>query len=138
MIYISPDISLGDHEVEFTAVGAQGPGGQHVNKTSSAIHLRFDIKNSSLPPEIKQRLLRISDNRISKDGILIIKSQDVRSQLRNKEEAINRLQVLIQAAMHVPRKRVPTKPGKGSVRRRLDSKTKKGRDKQLRKPVQPD
>ncbi len=138
MIYIAPDISLGDHELEFTAVGAQGPGGQHVNKTSSAIHLRFDINNSSLPSEIKHRLLKTSDNRISKEGIMIIKSHDVRSQLRNKEEAIARLQTLILAAMHVPRKRVPTKPGKNSVRKRLDSKTKKGRDKQLRKPILPE
>jgi ribosome-associated protein len=138
MIYIAPDISLGDHELEFIAVGAQGPGGQHVNKTSSAIHLRFDINNSSLPSEIKQRLLKTNDNRISKEGKLIIKSQDVRSQLRNKEEAIARLQAIILAAMHVPRKRVPTKPGKNVVRKRLDSKTKKGRDKQLRKPVSPE
>lgn len=138
MIFISSNIRLGDHEVEFQATHASGPGGQHVNKTSSAIQLRFDINASSLPREVKQRLLKQSDQRISKDGVILIKAQEVRSQLRNKEEAMERLKSMIRDALKVPRKRIPTKPGKASVQRRLDKKTHKGRVKQLRKPVRSD
>jgi len=135
MIFISSKLQLADHEIEFSAITASGPGGQHVNKTSSAIQLRFDIHNSSLSRAIKQRLLARQDSRISKDGILVIKSQEGRSQLRNKEEAIERLKEIILAASVVPRKRIPTKPRKGAVQKRLDTKTKKGRTKQLRKPI---
>ena len=135
MIYISSNIQLNDHEVEFQATHASGPGGQHLNKTSSAIQLRFDIQSSSLPREVKQRLLKRHDHRISKEGVIIIKAQEERSQLRNKEEAVHRLKAMIRDALKVPRKRIPTKPGKASVQRRLDSKTKRGQVKQLRKPV---
>ena len=135
MIYISSNIQLGDHEVEFHATHASGPGGQHLNKTSSAIQLRFDINASSLPRDVKQRLCARHDHRISKDGVIVIKSQEERSQVRNKEEAVHRLKIMIRDALKVPRKRIPTKPGKAAVQRRLDKKTHKGRVKQLRKPV---
>lgn len=135
MIFITPQLQLADHEIEFSAINASGPGGQHVNKTSSAIQLRFDIASSSLPRAIKQRLLARQDSRISKEGVLVIKSQEARSQLRNKEEAIERLKEIILAATVVPRKRIPTKPRKSAVKKRLDTKTQKGRTKQLRKPI---
>ena len=133
MIYITPEIRLGDHEIEFSAIHASGPGGQHVNKTATAIQLRFDIGHSSLPREVKQRLQGMPDHRISKDGIVVIKAQDERSQLRNKEEALHRLKLLIRSATHVPRKRIPTKPGKAARERRLDRKTRHGLVKELRK-----
>ena len=134
MIYISPEISLGDHEIEYSAILASGPGGQHVNKTSSAIQLRFDINASSLPKEVKQRLLARSDSRITKEGVIVIKAQDERSQLRNREEALERLRGMIRTAAVIPRKRIPTKPGRAAKERRMDSKTKRGQTKALRKP----
>lgn len=121
--------------MEYTATLSQGPGGQNVNKVNTAIQLRFDIPNSSLPREVKQRLLRLSDSRISKEGVLIIKSQEARSQLRNKEEALERLTDLIKQALVVPKRRIPTKPKRSSVTKRLDSKTKRGKVKNFRKPV---
>lgn len=135
MITISNTISLADDEVEFQAIRASGPGGQHVNKTSTAIHLRFDIHASSLPDVIKQRLLKSSDARISKEGVIVIKAQDERSQVRNREEAVERLITLIQSALKVPKKRIPTRPGKGAKQKRMDNKTQRGQVKQLRKPV---
>jgi ribosome-associated protein len=133
MIYISPGIQLNDHEVEFQATHANGPGGQHVNKTSTAIQLRFEINRSSLPREVKQRLLKQHDQRISKDGIIVIKAQEKRSQHRNKEEAVHRLKAMIREALKVPRKRIPTRPGKASIQKRLDRKTKHSKLKKLRK-----
>ena len=138
MIYISPNIRLSENEVVFEAIRAAGPGGQHVNKTSSAIHLRFDIHASSLPWEVKRRLLATHDSRITKDGVIVIKAQEERSQTRNREEAVHRLVQMIRAALKVPKKRVPTKPKKSAVAKRLDQKTQQGRKKQLRKPVCPD
>ena len=138
MIYISPEIRLADHEVDYQATHAHGPGGQNVNKVNSAIHLRFDINKSSLPREVKQRLLGMHDHRISKEGIIVIKAREERSQVRNREEATDRLKLMIRNALTVPRKRVPTRPGKNAVRKRLDTKTKKGRVKQLRKPILPE
>lgn len=135
MIFITSQISLGDHEVDISATTAQGPGGQHVNKTSSAIQLRFDIRNSSLPATVKQRLLKQADQRINKDGIVVIKAQDARSQLRNREEAIERLREMIVEATKIPKRRVPTRPKKSAVKKRLDTKTKRGQKKQLRGPI---
>ena len=135
MIYISPDIRLHDTEIEFEAIRSGGPGGQHVNKTSTAIHLRFDVNASSLPGEVKQRLLRSNDQRISKEGVIVINAQEARSQVRNREEAVERLKEMIQAALRVPKKRIPTKPGKGARQKRMDTKTQRGRVKNLRKPV---
>jgi len=138
MIYIAPNIRLSDHEVEFNATLAQGPGGQNVNKVNTAIQLRFDINISSLPREVKQRLLRMADTRISKEGVLVIKAKEERSQLRNKEEALERLKAIIRQALVIPKKRIATRPKKSAVRKRLDSKAKRGLIKQQRKPVTDD
>jgi ribosome-associated protein len=132
MIHITPNIQLDEKEVEYQATLAQGPGGQHVNKTATAIQLKFDIRASSLPREVKQRLLGMPDQRISKDGVITIKARDERSQLRNKEDALQRLILMIRSATHVPHKRIPTKPGKAAKARRMDTKTKRGLVKSFR------
>ena len=132
MLIISSNVSISEAELDFSAIRAQGPGGQNVNKVSSAIHLRFDISQSSLPDFYKQRLLRLSDNRISKDGIVIIKAQQYRSQDKNRIEAVERLQQLIQSAGVTAKARRPTKPTRGSQVRRVDKKTQHGKKKTMR------
>lgn len=126
MNIVSVRYPIPDDEIQFTAIRAQGAGGQNVNKVSSAVHLRFDIAASSLPEPIRERLLRLNDQRISKDGVIVIKAQDYRSLIMNREDAVRRLQELVDSVAVTPKRRRPTKPTKGSITRRLDSKTKRG------------
>ena len=135
MIYISPEIRLADHEVDYQATHAHGPGGQNVNKVNSAIHLRFDIHASSLPDYYKERLLALRDRRITKEGTVVIKAQQARSQEINRNQALERLVELVQSVAQVQKKRVPTKPSRSARRKRTDDKTKRGRDKALRRKI---
>ncbi|MCE0494170.1 alternative ribosome rescue aminoacyl-tRNA hydrolase ArfB [Vibrio salinus] len=135
MLKISNTVELADWEIELSAIRSMGNGGQNVNKVSSAIHLRFDIRHSTLPDVYKQRLLALSDSRITKEGVVVIKAQTYRTQEKNREDALSRLKGLIVSSMVVAKKRRPTRPTKSSQRRRVDSKKKNGATKQLRKKV---
>ncbi|SLM47536.1 conserved hypothetical protein [Nitrospira japonica] len=136
MLQISSHVIIPDSEIEIHAVRSQGAGGQHVNKVSSAIHLRFDIAASSLPPFYKEALLKLHDHRISSDGMITIKAQEHRSQEQNREGALTRLRVLIQSVAIPRKKRRATKPTRTSKERRMDSKTKRGRLKELRRRLE--
>lgn len=135
LIKVSNTVSVSPDEVEITAIRAQGSGGQNVNKVSSAIHLRFDIKASSLPERIKHKLLNRNDSRISNDGVLIIKAQQFRTQEKNKADALARLQELLQEANQIPKTRRATKPTKASQKRRVEAKKQVGKNKALRKKI---
>ena len=135
MLKISNTVSLDENEIEITAIRASGSGGQKVNKVSAAIHLRFDINSSTLPWYYKDKLLILKDKRISKEGLIVIKSQKHRSQEQNRDEALKRIVELIKSVMVTQKRRVATKPTRGSVSRRLDSKKKHSSKKQLRGKV---
>jgi ribosome-associated protein len=135
MLKISNLVSISEKEIEFQAIRAQGPGGQNVNKVSSAVHLRFDIPASGLPDVYKEKLLALKDRRITKDGVVVIKAQTFRSREKNREDGLSRLAELIRGAIRETRKRKPSKPSRASKRKRMDSKTKHGNLKALRKKI---
>jgi ribosome-associated protein len=136
MLQITPTIAIDESEIQQEFMRASGPGGQHVNKTATAVQLRFDVRHSpSLPDDVRERLMRLAGKRLTEDGILIITARQYRSQERNRQDAIERLVALIRAAARKPRFRRKTKPTPASKRRRLDAKRRRSNTKRMRRPV---
>lgn len=134
MVQLSSSLCVAQHELEFTAIRAQGPGGQHVNKSSTAVQLRFDIRSSqAFDDEQRARLLAVRDRRISGDGVVVIKAQRFRSQEKNRQDALDRLGALLQNGLSTAKPRKPTRPGKAAKKKRVDDKTRRGKLKALRR-----
>jgi len=137
MIEISPGLRLAEEELAFSAIRAQGAGGQNVNKVSNAVHLRFDVLSSSLPQEFKDAVMRVHDQRISESGVIVIKAQRFRSLEKNREDAVGRLLALLQLAARRPAPRIATKPSRAARARRVDEKNRRGLTKTLRRAPVP-